>query len=566
MAKKIALISFVAALLGLINELSDWFKYSTWGGFLHIVNVAYMGQTFEEGKLNFVAVGFFSMFAFSAFLYWKSDYRETRLLRLCLAFIFFSKILSLSFSIGWTAWILSKYPEVPFDYLSILFWILVAFHGWLCFKGLQFLNSEKELATEESVYGETTVVQQLAASNWTRFFHSLFDGIIIFFVVSPFAEPIVKTFFGDLVDSGFGIELRLYVVIFVFQILYYLIFETIFASSPAKFLSESRVVNSDGEKPNFKAVLARTFSRFIPFDGLSFLFGGNWHDQISSTEVVLEKRTGKSGATYLWSLLVFVLLLPVLYLMKLSYEDYQTKKVIEQNEADNKSYLEKRLDKLSPGDVIWLKSTNYAPDCIIVAESGTPKNMEFLLVSDARGDGYLTYDGLNIKKFAEFYELMKSNYETVTLTAEHLKSAIPKTGRSEEETFGLPGKMGTYTIESIDKLYAPKLKVWKATYYSDGKFRGELAYDADLAKYTISNDGSPAKVVKIVSHNDLKWKENDEKNTFPNPDEVITIEAKGDDFDEIDVEFTLRDELGRNHNYSMKAESSNETPVLKQLD
>ncbi|WP_290847464.1 RDD family protein [Flavobacterium sp.] len=566
MAKKIALISFVAALLGLMAQFFEWFKFSQLGGFLHIVNVSYLGQNLEDGATNYLAVAFFLLFALSAILYWTSQFRETRLLRLCLSFIFFSKIISFPFSIGWTSWLVATYEEVKFDYVSILYWIWIVFLGWLCFKALQFLNSQKELATEETLYGETTVVQQLAASNWTRFFHSLFDGIILYIVISPFANAIVTTFVKDLSRSEIGASFQIYGMIFICQVLYYLIFETIFASSPAKFLSESRVVDSEGQKPKFKTILARTFSRFIPFDGASFLFGANWHDQFSSTEVVLEKRTGTSGSTYLWSFFLFALLLPVIYLMKISYDDRQQKEIAQEIVAERTSYLEKRLDKLSPGEVIWLKSTSYASDCFIVAESGTPKEMEFRLVTEDQGGSYMTYEGFNLKKFGEFYEYSKENFETVTLSAEHLKTAISKEIKTEDEMFGFPGTRGNFTMESIDKLYAPKLSCANVTFYSEGKFRGSTAFDADKANFTISNDGSPVKVVKIVSHTDLKWKESSEKNSFPRPDEVIMLEATGDDFDEIDLEFTVRDELGRNHKYRMKSKSVKDMPELRLID
>ena len=52
-----------------------------------------------------------------------------------------------------------------------------------------------------------------------------------------------------------------------------------------KFLLKG-VVKGKGENPTWREVLLRTFSRLIPFNEISFLFGGNWHDRISKTSVV----------------------------------------------------------------------------------------------------------------------------------------------------------------------------------------------------------------------------------------------------------------------------------------
>ena len=72
---------------------------------------------------------------------------------------------------------------------------------------------------------------------------------------------------------------------------YYVLTETIWGKTPAKFITKTKVVMLDGSKPKIKNIIFRTICRFIPFDAFSFLFSRptrGWHDIISGTLVVDE--------------------------------------------------------------------------------------------------------------------------------------------------------------------------------------------------------------------------------------------------------------------------------------
>jgi len=80
------------------------------------------------------------------------------------------------------------------------------------------------------------------------------------------------------------------------RLVYYIFFETLFARTVGKFISQTIVVDEDGERPSHSVVLIRSLSRLIPFYEISF-FGipsRGWHDRISKTYVVnknlLEER------------------------------------------------------------------------------------------------------------------------------------------------------------------------------------------------------------------------------------------------------------------------------------
>lgn len=68
---------------------------------------------------------------------------------------------------------------------------------------------------------------------------------------------------------------------------YYTFFEAIFARTPGKFLTYSKVVNNIGKKPNILQVLVRSLVRFTIID-LFFqpFLDKTLHDYLSKTDVV----------------------------------------------------------------------------------------------------------------------------------------------------------------------------------------------------------------------------------------------------------------------------------------
>lgn len=72
-------------------------------------------------------------------------------------------------------------------------------------------------------------------------------------------------------------------------LMYFFLLEAFTGVTVGKLLTGTRVVNATGGKPSFGQCLGRTFSRMIPFEPFSFLFGDNttgWHDSLSGTRVV----------------------------------------------------------------------------------------------------------------------------------------------------------------------------------------------------------------------------------------------------------------------------------------
>lgn len=126
--------------------------------------------------------------------------------------------------------------------------------------------------------------QRYLASSGKRLANYLLDRLgasLLFFVVGFFFSSVV----GPVEDRFAGIYGLLILAILPG---YWVLFEHFMGKTPAKFLTKTKVVTKQGEKPSFPTVVLRTVCRFIPFEPFSFL--GNkpigWHDSISGTLVV----------------------------------------------------------------------------------------------------------------------------------------------------------------------------------------------------------------------------------------------------------------------------------------
>ncbi|MCK7589253.1 RDD family protein [Subsaxibacter sp. CAU 1640] len=140
---------------------------------------------------------------------------------------------------------------------------------------------------------EFIVAEDMLASKWKRFANHLVDLVpqyaityglaYVFFYIGEFTGNYTLNDFWNnlpvLVDYIFG---------YVLLVLYYFIFERATFRSLGKYVTNTKVIMTNGDEPTTKALLIRTLCRLIPFDALSFLGtnGKGWHDSISNTYVV----------------------------------------------------------------------------------------------------------------------------------------------------------------------------------------------------------------------------------------------------------------------------------------
>ena len=112
-----------------------------------------------------------------------------------------------------------------------------------------------------------------------RFLNFVIDSVIWLIVLFILTYPLNPT---DTTQYYIG-----FVILFGTFISYYSILEIKFQKSIGKFITKTKVVTIEGEKPSTSDIFRRTLCRLIPFDWVSFLFSKNgFHDKFSDTIVI----------------------------------------------------------------------------------------------------------------------------------------------------------------------------------------------------------------------------------------------------------------------------------------
>jgi uncharacterized RDD family membrane protein YckC len=144
---------------------------------------------------------------------------------------------------------------------------------------------------------EFFVTDDIVASIPQRFLNYIIDAImqLILMIIVAMISFIISDMMGSKRAFDFFSKLDkntigLYTISFSLALLYYNVFEILFARTIGKLITQTIVVDENGEKPHQETILIRSLCRLIPFNPFSVLIlGRGWHDSISKTYVV-DKR------------------------------------------------------------------------------------------------------------------------------------------------------------------------------------------------------------------------------------------------------------------------------------
>lgn len=141
----------------------------------------------------------------------------------------------------------------------------------------------------------TQIVERNKASLGLRFVNNLVDGIILNWVPSlliyGISELILFIGRNDIYMAIANFEeqyvfLNFLIAILISVFYYYFLEYYNNGRTLGKYITGTVVVSLTGETITSNQIWKRTFSRLVPFDGLSFLGTNGWHDSWSDTRVV----------------------------------------------------------------------------------------------------------------------------------------------------------------------------------------------------------------------------------------------------------------------------------------
>jgi uncharacterized RDD family membrane protein YckC len=110
---------------------------------------------------------------------------------------------------------------------------------------------------------------------------------IVFVIIQAFVAIIIYLLSPEFLEDDN--TAAIYVVVLYCS--YYFVLEYCFGRTPGKWITKTKIISANGDRPSFAAVLFRSLLRLLPFDGVSFLLGQvGLHDTLTKTTVVYTKK------------------------------------------------------------------------------------------------------------------------------------------------------------------------------------------------------------------------------------------------------------------------------------
>jgi len=385
--KNVGKIAIGLGVMGIIAQVL--ISLSVRSKIVAILNAVYFRDPFTKtlsrfdisSDINFLSILFLSMLITGGFHYEKTKGKDSRLLKFGFSIIALTKLLSIIF-IPVNYLYFKKFVvqasnfrgEIPslFDFTYHLFFTIPLLY--VSYHLLKWLIRQQDTESIEvvSVNEDLEPPDQLASKS-KRFTHFIFDTFIMFsvlwYVINTTVETTWWLFFSSNPPGWISRNFPLNLSIGAMALIYYLVFEGLFNATPVKFLTGTRVVHAkDMQSPGFGKVFVRTLCRRIPFDVLSFFGKKGWHDSISGTKVIHEKRKGELEFKHtIWIWLLFgVYIAMTAYSLAINKIDEYARDDFHETTAQYQK--EAILDNLNAGDLLIFRSKNggYKDDQLIV--------------------------------------------------------------------------------------------------------------------------------------------------------------------------------------------------------
>lgn len=243
------------------------------------------GYSYKSTSIALLNLFFYLTFLAGSLIYYFSKYKESKLLVFNYSLIFLNSIIKI---LVFTAF----FDIDKLSFYGILYIIIVLIYLFISY---YIITKNLNVIEEKVIENDNQIIENYLerASNYKRFLNSFIDSFIILIVAFDFISysemnESLTTFFSYL-KTSFGDKFGFIVFFFLIKFTYYLIFESVFKNTPAKFITACYVTDEEGNPPSFSIILKRTLLRFVPFESFSFLMGKNLHDDYSDTYVINKK-------------------------------------------------------------------------------------------------------------------------------------------------------------------------------------------------------------------------------------------------------------------------------------
>lgn len=314
----IFIFSILISILGITQEFYNYYQYQEIYSdesinFFQYIFWAFRALYVYPGLINPVFNIYNSVFYvllfFGSIFFYITKSKELRLIRF---FYAITLVVNLVYAIKILLNIIVFNTTIGFSGKRILMQLigisLCLFYVFVSYKILKITSANQELDLHKSPVTNNGTITD--TSKTERILHHLFDTIIV--VLLSFSILQIFVFIeelngNNLIPTSLNNQYGAFLFFILIKFLYYLFFESLLGTSPAKYLTNSRVIDLKIKKPSIGTILVRTLCRLIPFDIFSFFKERGWHDDFSKTYVVKEKNEGLSSLYIVWSFILCAL-------------------------------------------------------------------------------------------------------------------------------------------------------------------------------------------------------------------------------------------------------------------
>lgn len=481
------IVSSFSPNLNLTFFIRDFFKYNDFESNLYF---------------NFLDLGLYFILLVGILIYMKSKGREFRLLRFSLSIIMLSRAVSI---LSYVIFVIGYFfSDRSLEWKTIGFMVLhltsKCFWLYLSYTLYTLLSQNIEVVKNPSTLKLGFRYQE--TPNSQRLFHYVVDLFLSIIISSNFATRFLYPLIGDLEPIWEGRLTRFILMIFV-GIIFYLFFEGIFKTTPAKMLTGSRVVNENGSLVTFTTILTRTLVRKIPLEPFTF-FGtnGGIHDTWTNTEVVKEVNNGVPIRRYWWIVVLMLFVGFGSYGIK-QYAEYYLYYSHQKGKFEHKlEAIEKKFERPNSNQFYIIER--------VIDKNRWYRNSTFALKLEKVKDGICYFRFFNVDYKLNNINKMEIHYlknkETLPLTSVPLvilEKAIVKDYNRVENKDIIGQKLinerdEEFYITNIHEGFKVDLYLDDASYYKSSK----------QLYLSIRSQGWPGEVVEIVElgEGDNQWK------------------------------------------------------------
>ncbi|MFK7750222.1 MAG: RDD family protein [Kordia sp.] len=279
---------------------------------IRLFKVRYMFDSgFFSGLSEVFNPVFYTIILIGAILYIRSKGEEKRLLEFGIAVTFIANLIVLLIALFGTIYILYSLGDISarvslseIVLLALFQLVKVFLLVAVCYLFLKESRKRREFeilpeGTLDVVFlqdGKREIGHK-RTSKAARCANYAIDSALIILIFSPILMNGMFRSVSRSLESTFGENFGLYIVFLFFAVLYYILFEGLFRSTPGKYITSSAVTGFGKLRVTGLQIVGRSFGRKIPFNPFSFFGEIGWHDLFSETTVCSYKSDDKYKGT-----------------------------------------------------------------------------------------------------------------------------------------------------------------------------------------------------------------------------------------------------------------------------